>query len=250
MNREELKKYIGVTGYSMGQVEKDYFQHVVLGGISRKMGAALVFKGGTALQKTGIVRRFSEDLDFTARADFSVDSLVGTAVNAIRNYNFQAEADEVRDGESTAGFRLKIHGLLYRNRRAICTIRIEVSRRECVVLEPERREFAPPYADILPYVMDVMRDEEMMAEKVRAIYTRSKARDLYDMHKLAERGVSLNADIANEKLAYYGLRFDARAFIEKCEKLRHDWESELLPLVENPAPYQTALDSVKNAIRK
>lgn len=248
MNREDLKKYIGVTGYSMGQVEKDYFQHIVLGGISRKMGAALVFKGGTALQKTGIVRRFSEDLDFTARADFSLDALVGAALGVIRSYNFQAEADERVDEERTAGFRLKIQGPLYRNRRAICTIRIEISRRERAILEPERKELAPPYTDILPYVMDVMRGEEIMAEKVRAVYTRSKARDLYDIYKLVERKIPLNADMVNKKISYCRLKFDARTFIEKCEKLSHDWDNELLPLVEALIPYQTAFDAVMKAI--
>ena len=71
MNRNELRRYIGITGYSLGQVEKDYFQHIVLAALSRKMAGSLVFKGGTALQKAGVVSRFSEDLDFTLTGDIA-----------------------------------------------------------------------------------------------------------------------------------------------------------------------------------
>ena len=67
MNRDELRKYIGITGYSLGHVEKDYFQHIILGALSRNFGETLVFKGGTALQKLGVINRFSEDLDFTTQ---------------------------------------------------------------------------------------------------------------------------------------------------------------------------------------
>jgi len=56
MNRDELKEYIGTTAFSLGHVEKDYFQHIILSGFSRRLSSSLVFKGGTALQKTGIIQ--------------------------------------------------------------------------------------------------------------------------------------------------------------------------------------------------
>ena len=63
MNRGELRRYVGSTGHTLGHVEKDYLQHIVLAAYSRKMAGHLVFKGGTALQKLGVVARFSEDLE-------------------------------------------------------------------------------------------------------------------------------------------------------------------------------------------
>jgi len=82
MNREELRRYVGVTRFSLGQVEKDYFQHIVLGAISRRMAGLLVFKGGTALQKMGLLTRFSEDLDFTITGEVTLEWLKGTASTA------------------------------------------------------------------------------------------------------------------------------------------------------------------------
>ncbi len=242
MNREELKRYVGITGYSMGQVEKDYFQHMVLSALSREMASILVFKGGTALQKAGIISRFSEDLDFTARGVVRSERLVQIAVNVIRNYNYHADIDNVLNDERTTGFRLRIEGPLFRNNRGICTIRIEVSKRETVVMDPERKEFSPPYVDILPYVMDIMHEEEMLAEKVRAIYTRQKSRDLYDLHRLLERGTVFDTDLANRKLEYYDLRFDHSTFIGKCERLQPGWNAELGNIMVDIPPFRTVLE--------
>ena len=248
MNREELERYIGVTGYSLGQVEKDYFQHIILGALSRKSAGSLVFKGGTALQKIGIILRFSEDLDFTARANISLEQMREVATNAIRNYNFPVESDKFMNDERTTSFRLKIQGPLYRNRQGICTVRIEISTREVVVNKPWRKEFTPLYSDIMPYVMDVMVVEEILAEKIRAIYSRNKARDLYDIYKILERQTSLDRDLINKKLAYYDLSFDAPVFIHRCERLQSYWDKELQSLLENVVPYQKALNVVKKAV--
>jgi len=80
MNREELKKYVGTTAFSLGHVEKDYIQHIVLGSLSRNWSGYLVFKGGTALQKIGLVNRFSEVMDFTEKKDILPEKLADAVV--------------------------------------------------------------------------------------------------------------------------------------------------------------------------
>jgi len=249
MNREELKKYIGVTGYSLGQVEKDYFQHILLGALSRNLGEKLVFKGGTALQKLGVIPRFSEDLDFTARHNITMDKLKGNVLRAIQNYNYLVEVDNLIDDERTIGFRIKIQGILYRNQRGICSIRIEISKRETVILAPVKKEFTPLYTDILPYLMNVMQMDEILAEKIRTIYTREKARDLYDIYKILESGTNFNNDLTNKKLEYYDLQFDTPIFYKHCEKLKPNWENELQSLMEYQPSYQKALNTVKEKLK-
>ncbi len=250
MNREELKKYIGVTGYSLGQVEKDYFQHMVLGAQSRKLGGVLVFKGGTALQKLGLISRFSEGLDFTTRRyDLKMQKIQESVVGIINNYNYLADVDNQIDDEMTIGFRIKIQGPLYRNRNSICTIRIEISKKEIVILKPMKKEFTPPYTDILPYIMNVMQMDEILAEKIRAIYTRQKARDLYDIYKILESGTNFDIDLTNKKLEYYDLQFDAPIFYKNCEKLKPNWENELQSLMENQPSSQKALNTVKEKLK-
>ena len=248
MNREELGNYIGITGYSLGQVEKDYFQHMILGALSRKSGRKLVFKGGTALQKIGIIPRFSEDLDFTKLQELTLKGLIDNTLNVIQNYNYLAEANNFVDDERTIGFRIKIQGPLYRNRQGICTVRIEVSKREPVILKPERKELTPPYSDLLPYIIYIMRKEEILSEKIRTIYSRHRARDLYDIYKILEKGTRLDIDLTNKKLKYCDLIFDAATFLRNCERLEPSWENELQSLMENIIPYQKALDAAKGML--
>jgi len=63
---DELKGYLAITGMqNVWQVERDYMQHIMLSAIYSKIADELVFKGGTMLQKAGVVDRFSIDLDFT-----------------------------------------------------------------------------------------------------------------------------------------------------------------------------------------
>jgi len=248
MNRDELCRYVGVTGFSLGHVEKDYLQHIVLGGLSRKSAGMLVFKGGTALQKTGIVRRFSEDLDFTAREGLALDRIVGAARGALEAYNFPSEMDNRVDKEWTSGFRLKVRGPLYLGGRGLCSIRVEISRRETVLLKPERKELAPPYADILPYILDIMQNEEILAEKLRAISTRQKARDLYDAYMLLKKGVKVDVALAERKMDYYDRKLDVPALLDRIELLKPGWERELDGILEDVPPFKQVLAMVKSAI--
>ena len=250
MNREELATYIGVTGLSLGHVEKDYLQHVVLGGLSRNAAGVLVFKGGTALQKTGTVRRFSEDLDFTARNGAVLERIGRAAQGALRAQNFHSDIDSIADRETAAGFRLKVQGPLYREGRGLCTLRVEISRRERVLLPPDNRELAPPYPDILPYTLDIMQDSEILAEKLRALSTRQKARDLYDTFMLVKKGVKPDFALAGRKMEFYGRTLDVPALRKNLSLQGPGWDRELEGLLEDEPPFRKVLSTVRQALAK
>jgi len=249
MNREELGRYVGVTGYTLGHVEKDYLQHVVLGGLSRRMAGFLVFKGGTALQKTGVVQRFSEDLDFSAVGDIVLGRAVDAATATLGSLNLACGVDQTVERDRAAGFRLKIQGPLHRDGRGLCTIRVEISKREAVALRPETREFAPPYPDILPYIFDVMKGEEILAEKLRALSTRQKARDLYDAYMLLRKGARLDISLADGKMQYYGRRLDVPALQDKLELLGAGWARELEGILDDVPPFGEVIAAVKTALK-
>jgi len=248
MNREELGRYIGVTGMSLGHVEKDYIQHIVLGGLSRSAAGILVFKGGTALQKTGTVRRFSEDLDFTAREGSALERIASAARGSLHDYNFHSDLDALSDRETGLGFRLKVQGPLYRDGRGLCTLRIEMSRREKVLLAPDTRELEPPYYDILPYRLEIMQNVEILAEKLRALSTRQKARDLYDAYMLLQKGVKPDIALADRKMEFYGRRLDVPALRRNLELLGPGWNRELEGLVDDVPPFRKAFLMVRRAL--
>lgn len=250
MNREDLKDYLGTTAFSLGHVEKDYLQHIALGALSRKWSAYLVFKGGTALQKTGMITRFSEDLDFTEEKDISPDKLADTVVKAIESYNYPVEVDRLSDKDITAGFRIKVQGPLFRDNRGVCSIRLEISRREDVIKEPSIEEIDPPYKDVLPYVINVMDRHEITAEKVRAVLTRDKVKDVYDTYKLIENGAVFEVDMINKKLEYYNMKFDATEFIQRCKMLSDRWSKDLRSLMDTVPDKDEALDTIISKVER
>jgi predicted nucleotidyltransferase component of viral defense system len=242
VNKGELRRYVGSTGHTLGHVEKDYLQHVVLAALSRRMAGNLVFKGGTALQKLGVVARFSEDLDFTMAAFVDADGLRRTAVQALEAYNYPAMADSEKEDERGSSFRLLIEGPLFNgHRNSLASLRVEVSRREEVLLPVPGSELTPPYTDVLPYVLRSMDLREVMAEKMRTLATRSKARDLYDVSVLAERGVTVEMDLMERKMEWAGETFDPKRVLERTGNLRAGWDKELLSLMEQVPPFDEAL---------
>ena len=249
MNREELMRYVGVTGFALGHVEKDYLQHIVLGGLSRSSAGLLIFKGGTALQKSGVVRRFSEELDFTAREGIVLEKVAETAKGSLGAYNFQCEMDSFVDKDRTSGFRLKVQGPLHQGGRGSCTLRVEISKREPAMLKPDRKELAPPYPDILPYILDIMRTEEILAEKLRALSTRQKARDLYDAYMLLQKGTRIDIPLADRKMGYYGRKMDVPALLDKLELLKAGWVRELEGTLEEVPPFGEVLATVRASLK-
>ena len=125
-----------------------------------------------------------------------------------------------------------------------------MSRREDVFIDPNVKEINPPYRDVLPYVIKVMDKNEIVAEKVRAILTREKVRDLYDLSKLIENNVEFDRDLIDRKLKYYDMRFDTSEFIERCRELSKRWYKDLRSLMENVPPKNEALEVIISEIKK
>jgi predicted nucleotidyltransferase component of viral defense system len=73
----------------------------------------------------------------------------------------------------------------------------------------------------------VMRLEEILAEKVRAIFWRARARDVYDLWFLVKKDVSIKQKLIDEKLKYYELKFSLKNFEKKINEVGKSWEKEL-----------------------
>ncbi len=249
MNRGELRRYIGATGHTLGHVEKDYLQHIVLAAYSRNLAGHLVFKGGTALQKRGVVARFSEDLDFTMTGEVEAKRLERSAVQALEAYNYPARTDSEREDVRGMSFRLRIEGPLFSGDPiSLTSLRVDVSKRERVLLPAGRDEIAPPYGDVMPYVLSSMDLREVLAEKVRTLATRSKARDLYDVAQLTEQGISVGMDLVDKKMEWGDQTFDRVRILERTRHLQGVWEKELRSLMEHVPPFGKALEALEDLL--
>ena len=91
LNRKNLESMKTVLGFNLGQVERDYLQHILLLFLYRHAGNWLVFKGGTALQKIFGLNRFSEDMDFTSSKEEGLLELANRIGDDAANFGFDNE---------------------------------------------------------------------------------------------------------------------------------------------------------------
>jgi len=233
LNKKDLEKFKSVLGFNLGQVEKDYLQHLVLLFFSNYITTEVIFKGGTALQKAYALNRFSEDLDFTLVKKIDLDIIIKKVNADLNNFGFITESEQIKS-KTSKNYRLKIKGPLFEGtEKTIATLRIEVSLRNDLLFEADLKENTPIYTDIRPYSIFVMNPKEILAEKIRAIFQREKARDVYDLAFLLKKGVKIDLRLIEKKLGFFNLKFNKNIFFKRIDAVKNIWKKELTQYVNN-----------------
>ena len=192
----------------------------------------LAFKGGTCLRKMtfGSSGRFSEDLDFTLDTDRSEDDVLVGLLDAFdrEHCGIAFTCSEYYKTEGDASFGAEV---LYRHAwNEAGRFRLQVSLRERPTLPVVARAMQPQsyfkHLEFEPFTIRSLQDLEMIAEKVRAAYQRTKVRDLYDLHRFAT--VPFEGDLLRRlvvlKLWQVRDPFIPEEFFDKLRGGSYDWE--------------------------
>ncbi|MBU4189371.1 MAG: nucleotidyl transferase AbiEii/AbiGii toxin family protein [Candidatus Thermoplasmatota archaeon] len=232
LTRNDLLAYKEVIGFNLGQIEKDYVQHIFLMNLYRRISNELVFKGGTALQKTYGLNRFSEDLDFTLSKKIEFTTIIDKVLTGMNLFGCEATKKEIKEDELGITIQIRAKGPLYNGSdKSLTYINLEVSKREKVLSPPVMNSVVPIYKNLPPYLLPTMNSSEIMAEKIRALFTRERAKDLYDMYFLIKKGVKTSIALINNKLSYYNKEFDKEELFKVVKRKEKMWKSELKQLV-------------------
>ncbi len=236
LTRDELISIAKQFGNKPWQQEKHYVQSAVIYSIA---DLPLVFKGGTYLWFFHGLPRFSEDLDFTSTGKISLKTIAEKVRRGLGMFGMHSEISQSKTKEKKNSMILRIDakGPLYANHLSKTFVYIEISRREKLLLKPINLILRMDYYMIPQKAVLGMNLSEVAAEKVRAILTRDKARDVYDLHFLVKyKGIKFDPDLVNAKLSYYGLKYDKKKFISKLNKIEEYYADELSVLTNNPIP--------------
>ena len=230
---EDIKKIAKLKGIrNLGNAEKDYLLDIALLSISRNTKDELVFKGGTCMSKFYRLDRFSEDLDFSVKKEIDISALIKKIISDIKAFGIDAEIKSEKKPFNSVLTTIRTKGPIYNgNPNTLSNIRIDVNLKSEVILPPAVISYNSLYPDIPTFSIPVMQEKEIAAEKVRAIFTREKARDVYDLWFLLKKGIELDLEIVKEKLEYYNLKWSLKEFISKLRFKESVWESELSPLI-------------------
>lgn len=220
MERNELQAYKPKMNYNLGQLELDYFQHLILAKLYEEFNT-IYFKGGTCLQKCYGIKRFSEDLDFNY-----VNIEMKEIIEFVEN-TFETKIIDYNKTKFGIGFSIRFNGILYNGtNQSMCKISFDFRNRD-IYNKPLKRMIRPIYHDLPSYFLLALNEEEILAEKIRAIITRYKARDVYDMNELLLNKVKIDFELVNKKLATYNKAFAQGEFEEKLEEKRSIFHEEM-----------------------
>lgn len=163
-------------------VEKDYAQSYVLAGLVSQpvLRHTLVFKGGTALKKIFFGSyRFSEDLDFSAvhaPGRKELEEIIIQSTEETRRLletygRFTVEVKRLRETrphpKGQDAFNIWVRFPWYGER--VCSIKVEITRDEPVLLEPMIRPILHDYEEDLNVLIRCYRLEEIVAAKMRSL---------------------------------------------------------------------------------
>ncbi|OGG30557.1 hypothetical protein A2973_05770 [Candidatus Gottesmanbacteria bacterium RIFCSPLOWO2_01_FULL_49_10] len=211
---------------------REYLQHLFLSVLyAHPSSSRIYFKGGTAIHIIYRAPRFSEDLDFTVE---------------LPREAFTKTLDE------TFTHLTKHERLLFKERKTIAGrrymmstndlpgypptfINLDFSFREDV-LQPEKSPITSDFPITFTGFVWHLSKEELFAEKIRAIMTRKKGRDLYDLWYLSTLGVRPEAAMVQKKFDYYRMkRADSTAIMSRCNSFSvADFIQDLRPFVPIP----------------
>ena len=256
-----------------GVVEKDYVLGWLLAGIAANRATAdnWVFKGGTCLKKCVVETwRFSEDLDFTLRpgAAYDVDGLVQILIEISEQVTewcgiaFPKAEVRVKQKRDKAGNPTFEGSVGYVGPMAIPgppKIRFDLTQHEPVLRPTETREVFHPFPDTLPVGTRVTgyASGELIAEKTRALFERTRPRDLYDvalLHSVAPVTGDLAAlrELTREKFVVKGLSLPSAAEMVQraadAEELKSEWENMLVHQLPALPPLEDVLARLPEAI--
>jgi hypothetical protein len=238
IDKEQLLNYARTKKYNLGQAEKAYYQEIILFILYNTHGKNLVFKGGTALTKCYGLDRFSEDLDFVAskEEDFS-----GTIKKGLTNFYIEFECIEKKHKESI-DLTYYLKGPLYNGQKnSMCKILLDISLRDETLLPPKIIKIGLDLQEIPLFEVVVLSEKEILLEKIRALLTREKARDLYDLYYLTQKEIVTIEEI-NKKLASVGKKFVKQELMKAILDKQRIWETEISRLVKKYPPFNEIKD--------
>ena len=243
MEKNELESYKSKMNYNLGQLELDYYQHFILAKLFEKFNT-IYFKGGTCLQKCYGIKRFSEDLDF------NYENIEMNDIIKFIEEVFETKINDLNKTPFGTSFSIKFEGILFNGSlNSKCKISFDF-RENDIYNKPMKKIIRPIYADLPQYFLLSLDEKEILAEKIRAIITRYKARDVYDINELLLNGIKIDWKLVNQKLKTYNKSFNEDEFEKKIEEKRKIFNEEMKKLTNIYDDFNVCKKRILNATKK
>jgi predicted nucleotidyltransferase component of viral defense system len=167
-----------------------------------------------------------------------IEKLANKIIANLALLNIKGKIKEIKEYSHEINVRLLLNGPLYRGiKEAQCFIPLNISLREHLLLGPKKENIISLYREIPNFEVFPMQEKEILAEKIRAIFTRLKPRDIYDLWFLStEKSIDFDLELINKKLGIYNITFNLDEFKNRVNKMRNLWNTDLKNLMISDLP--------------
>ena len=235
ITENELKELVTIRGFNLQLLQKDHYITLVLYLI--KDVPDIYFKGGTALNKIFLHHaRLSEDIDFTITRN--TKEVQAEIVTLLRDTHLFTNITEDKNVPEFLRIVLSYKTLSGTEDK----IFIDLNKRATMLCKPEEHRIEHFYGSHIPqFSVKTLAVEEMIAEKLKATMTRNKPRDHFDIYKILEAKLPLNIILTKKKCREAGKEFSIVRIFKNAQKLKTQWDSDLLPLLTEEVPFETVI---------
>ncbi|HRR95718.1 MAG TPA: nucleotidyl transferase AbiEii/AbiGii toxin family protein [Candidatus Ratteibacteria bacterium] len=256
--QNEIKQKARENGVPVSTIERDYAQNWLLMALSP---LPVLLKGGTGIRKIYIENyRFSDDLDFTLLKKIDNEELNILIENALERakeesgINFSMD-ENIR--EITNGFELNIYFQIMQRGENKTAIKIDITKyeNENILLPINTKHINHPYSDKLNAEIKVYSLEEILAEKIRSIFQRTRPRDLYDVWYLWDKIEQKKVfEIILAKFKAKNIEISFKDIEKRKDDFKNSWESslrhQLKTLPEFEKVFLTVFEEIKFVLKK
>lgn len=258
ISEPQLRRLARELDVRLGYAEKNYVNSWILWTIyTSQYGDTLLFKGGTALSKLYFPEtwRYSEDLDFGVEGAYqgSEAELRDVLEDTIRASGIDFEVTKHRELQKEAypthyvDIDIQYTAVLgHKN-----TTSLDVMIDEYVAFPSVN--YRHSYEDVPEFELTAYSVEEIFAEKLRALYQRSQARDYYDLYRMiteADVDDSVILPAFTRKCEHDGLDINLGNGLpgEKRDEIRDGWQNTLPDLVADLPDFNLLYDTLEDYI--
>ena len=224
--------------------EKEYLQYVFLNAIS-KFPDSFVFKGGTCLRICYGFERASEDLDFSTNLKLSeLKKLLKKLLKDFELLNINYKVYSEKDFEGNCRLETRFEGPLFNgNSNSTNTLKIDFNKRK--IFNKSAIMIQKLFSDVPSFTIAALSEEELLAEKIRALINRKQPRDMYDIWALFSKGININKKFLAKKLKEENSKLSELKFPSKEE-----YEKDLKNLILYLPDYEQVRKEIERSLLK
>ncbi|MCX9082379.1 MAG: nucleotidyl transferase AbiEii/AbiGii toxin family protein [Candidatus Methanoperedens sp.] len=256
----EIKEKARENGVPETTIEKDYALNWILRSLNQQTDS-FVLKGGTGLRKVYFKNyRFSEDLDFTmlkstGRSD--IELVIKKAIQTAKRDSGINFHDNIESEENINGYKIDIYFRIFRRGGNPLRIKFDITKpeNETIILPPIMKDIFHPYSDDYYSIACVYSIHEIMAEKIRSLFERTRARDVYDIWFISKNiDMEQVFEIFPAKCAFKKIMPDFEDLLDRKKDFQNAWKSslghQLKALPDFESVFNEVTDLMSNIRRK